>query len=447
MHLILLSGGSGKRLWPLSNEIRSKQFLQLLPGPDGQFESMVQRVYRQLKEVGGWSSITVAAGAAQKDQLQMQLGNDVNIVIEPERRDTFPAIVLACSYLYSKMNVGEEEPIAILPVDPFVDIEYFHNIARFPSIIENQPEGLVLMGAKPSFPSEKYGYVVPAERDLEIAKVSHFKEKPNAVLAQGLIDQGGLWNCGVFGLRMGYILDILRSKYGIREFGYEQMEGEFFNLNKTSFDYEVVEHAKEISVLRYPGQWKDLGTWETLTEEMADRSFGNVRIDETCTNTHVINEQTLPVIAMGLDNAVVVASRDGILVAEKGETYRLKEFVKDMDARPMFEEKRWGRYTVLEHSCYEDGSEALTKKLTIDQGKQISYQYHLKRKEVWTILRGEGLLYMEDEKKPIIAGDVIRIEERQRHGIRAITDLEIIEVQYGHPLIEEDIVRLEMEWE
>ena len=446
MHLILLSGGSGKRLWPLSNEIRSKQFLKLLPGENGQLESMVQRVYRQLQEVGGWESVTVAASAAQKDQLQMQLGNEVHVVIEPERRDTFPAIALACSFLFSVQGVRENESVVILPVDPFVDAEYFETIGRFPKLLQDDSNELVLMGATPTFPSEKYGYIVPEIQDAEISQVSRFKEKPDGILAAELIKQGALWNCGVFGVRLGYVLDILRTKYGVSDLSHEAMGETFKSLKKTSFDYEVVEHAKSISVLRYPGKWKDLGTWETLTEEMEGNVFGNGRMDGTCTNTHVINEQAVPVVAMGLQNTVIVASRDGILVAEKGETYRLKEFIGDLQNRPMFEEKRWGRYTVLEHSRYEDGSEALTKKLVLDEGKQISYQYHLHRKEIWTILRGEGLLYIDGEKRPVAAGDVIRIEEQMKHGIQAVSELEIIEVQYGHPLIEEDIVRLEMEW-
>lgn len=446
MHLILLSGGSGKRLWPLSNEIRSKQFLQVLPGPDGTLESMVQRVYRQLTEVGGWDSITVAAGETQRDQLELQLGKDVNIVIEPERRDTFPAIALACAYLHSQCNVGEEEVIAILPVDPFVDISYFSSIARLTELLTDTENGLALMGATPTMPSEKYGYIVPRTTGLEISDVEYFKEKPDRETAMRLIAQGALWNCGVFGLKLKYILQILKNKYCISDLSYGNMVNEFVSLNKISFDYEVVEHADHIKVLKYDGQWKDLGTWETLTEEMALQLTGNAKMDELCLDTHVLNELQMPVITMGIKNSVVVASRDGILVAEKGETYRLKDFLSDINQRPMFEEKRWGRYMVIEHSVYEDGTEALTKKLFIHQGKQISYQYHNNRKEIWTVINGTGLLLLNDNELFVSTGDVIQIKEKEKHGIKAITNLEIIEVQLGNPLIEDDITRLSMEW-
>lgn len=446
MHLILLSGGSGKRLWPLSNEIRSKQFLQVLPGPDGKPESMVQRVYRQLKEAGTWSSITIAAGETQKDQLALQLGGEINIVIEPERRDTFPAIALACSYLHGILDVKPGEFVAVLPVDPFVELGYFQTIAKFPEMLASMENGLALMGAAPSLPSAKYGYIVPEDWNSKISKVKYFKEKPDRETAARLIQEGALWNCGVFGIRLGYVLDILTNKYHITDLNFDNMLKEFSTLKKTSFDYEVVEHAEQIQVIRYEDKWKDLGTWETLTEEMATKVTGIAREDELCSNTHILNELEIPIVTMGICNAVVIASRDGILVAEKGETYRLKEFISDFSGRPMCEEKRWGRYMVIEHTFYEDGTEALTKKLSLNQGQQISYQYHDKRKEIWTVLRGEGLLYLDDVKQKVSAGDVIKIDEGQKHGIRAVSNLEIIEVQLGKPLVEEDIVRLEMAW-
>lgn len=460
MHLILLSGGSGKRLWPLSNDVRSKQFLKVLPGKEGadcNRESMVQRVHRQIVEVGEkfhWDSITVAGSALQKDILGVQLGKDINIVIEPERRDTFPAIALACSYLYSEKKVSQDEVIAVLPVDPFVENEYFECIAKMEELIKLGNTNLVLMGATPFFPSEKYGYIVPdmaakgeALKDGSISlPVKMFKEKPKAGEARVLINNGALWNCGVFGLRLGYILSILQDKYGVTDLSFSSMLETFRGLKKTSFDYEVVEKAKGIKLIKYDGPWKDLGTWETLTEEMADKTGGNVIIDDSCENTHVINDYELPVAVMGVKNAVIVASSDGILVANKGDTPKVKELLKEHHMRPMYEEKRWGTYTVLNHTELNDGHESLTKKLLIRAGCQISYQYHEHRKEIWSIISGEGELYINGERSHVAVGDVIRIKEGDKHAIRAITDLQVIEVQIGHPLVEEDILRLDYDW-
>ncbi|MBN7774053.1 sugar phosphate nucleotidyltransferase [Clostridium aminobutyricum] len=442
MHLILLSGGSGKRLWPLSNDVRSKQFLKLLKAPNGEPESMVQRVYRQLREVGGWDSITVAAGASQKDQIESQLGENVNLVIEPERRDTFPAIALAASFLYSECGVTPKETIAVLPVDPYVEETFFEAVQQIESEFEKTDADLVLLGAKPLFPSEKYGYIVP---DGTGGNVKSFKEKPDWETSKQLIEQGALWNCGVFGLKLGYIQKILSQKYNRDYFEYSIMKDFFVQLNKTSFDYEVVEKADKIRVIQYDGPWKDLGTWETFTEEIEDAISGNVVIDTTCRNTHIINEQELPVVAMGIEDAVIVASLDGILVASKGKTAKLKEITTSIKNRPMYEERRWGQYMVLDHTNV-DGFESLTKRIILNEGKQISYQYHNCRSEVWTIVAGQGIVYIDNKKKAVKPGDVIQIATGVKHGMKALTELELIEVQLGKNLVEEDIIRLEMEW-
>jgi mannose-1-phosphate guanylyltransferase len=439
MHLILLSGGSGKRLWPLSNDVRSKQFLKLLKDEKDNAESMVQRVYRQIKEVGGWDSITVAASASQRDMLALQLGEDVNVVIEPERRDTFPAIALACSYLYSEKKVAPDEAIAVLPVDPYVDLDYFIKVSDMEKVILQEKEtDLVLLGALPTFPTEKYGYIVCEENGFD---VSRFKEKPTVSEAQQLIDQGALWNCGVFGLKLGYVLDILKEKYGVEDFRYSAMAQTFLTLKKTSFDYEIVEKAKNIKAIKYENTWMDLGTWQTITMEMKNSAEGNVITDDACRNTHIINDIEMPIVAMGIEDAVIVASNDGILVAKKDRTSKLKDMISGVNNRPMYERKSWGKYKV-----YENNAGALTKKLIIEEGKQISYQYHAHRKEVWTILSGEGILYLDGVKSKVSVGDVIKIDENMKHGIKAVTQLEIIEVQIGDKLEEEDIVRINMEW-
>ncbi len=451
MHLILLSGGSGKRLWPLSNDVRSKQFIKILKDEEGKPESMVQRVYRQLKEVGGWDSITVAAGESQKDQLELQLGKDVNLVIEPERRDTFPAIALACSYLLECVGVKENETIAVLPVDPFVELDYFQCVSKIDDVINSSrfKDSLVLLGAKPVIATDKYGYIIPKMEsdDSGTLAVLRFKEKPTIEESEKLIEEGALWNCGVFGLQLGYILNILRNKYKISDLSFKAMQQTFKSLHKTSFDYEVVEKAENIKVIPYEGQWKDIGTFLILTEEMATQSEGNVILDDTCdNNTHVINELGVPLVVLGMKDAVVVATNDGILVSDKKETHRIKEVTASIGNRPMYERKRWGKYKVIEHTVYQDGTEALTKKLIIEEDKQISYQFHNYRKEVWTILSGTGILILEDQQRTVNPGDTIVIEEKQKHGIRAITNMEIIEVQMGQPLAEDDIVRIDLNW-
>lgn len=164
MQIILLSGGSGKRLWPLSNEARSKQFLRLLPSPDGGMESMVQRVIRQIKESGLSCPVTIATSASQKDAITNQLGEDVTVVTEPCRRDTFPAICLASAYLERVAKCDREETVIVMPCDPYTEDRYFQTIAEMGKAVQNNIADLVLMGIKPTCPSAKYGYVIPKNK-------------------------------------------------------------------------------------------------------------------------------------------------------------------------------------------------------------------------------------------------------------------------------------------
>jgi mannose-1-phosphate guanylyltransferase len=453
LHLILLSGGSGKRLWPLSNGVRAKQFLKLLRADDGSMESMAQRVCRQLTGTQGiaWDSVTVVAGAAQKDQLSMQLPKSIDIIIEPERRDTFPAISYAVSQLFDRGSIARDDAIAVIPVDPFVEPQFFDRIALIESEIATTGADIVLLGNKPFEATEKFGYIIVKEEadkaaGCESLPVVGFKEKPQALEAQELIKNGALWNCGVFGMKAGYILDFLEGKHGIKKFDPHYMANAFKTLPKISFDYEVVERARNIRVIEYAGNWKDLGTWESLTEEMSEFSLGDVIKDDISTETHVLNELEIPVAVLGAKNFVIVAGNDGILVASKNDAYRLKELVADFDVRPMHEKKRWGEYLVLCRTSSGAGG-TLTKKLILHAGKQISYQIHNHRKEIWTVLSGEGVLYLEGEKRKVFCGDTITIEAGIRHGLHALTEMEVVEVQFGRPLVEDDIVRVELEWD
>lgn len=447
MRLVLLSGGSGKRLWPLSNDSRSKQFLKVLENSNGNLESMVQRVWGQIKNAGLDASSIIATSKSQLDMIQSQLGSQVPIVVEPERRDTFPAIALAATYLSSIQNVSEDEVVAILPVDPYVDDPFFHKIKELETVLRNSGADLALMGVTPTYPSSKYGYIVPerkAEGEGHII-VSHFKEKPAEEQALELMHRDALWNCGVFAFKLKYILALLEEK-GL-PIQYEELLSRYKKLPKISFDFEVVEKADHVVAIPYDGDWKDLGTWNTLTEEMATNVIGQGFLSEDSLNSHLINELGIPVMILGASNIVVAASPDGILVADKSASPRIKELVADLDHRPMYEERRWGWYRVLDYTKFDEENEVLTKRIGVLAGKNLSYQLHYKRSEVWTIISGEGEFVLNDAIYYVKPGDVLQIPVEAKHGIKAITDLEFIEVQTGSELVEEDIVRIFMTWD
>ncbi len=438
MKFVLLSGGSGKRLWPLSNDSRSKQFLKVLQSEnEDRLESMVQRVWGQLGSIGLDTSSFIATGKAQVEMIHSQLGKDVPIIIEPERRDTFPAIALAASYLYSVQGVSLDEVMGVLPVDPFVETQFFQRVHDLEEVLNKTDADLALLGVKPTFPSSKYGYIVPKEVHDDVISVSHFKEKPDSHTAQELMSKNALWNCGVFAFKLGHLINLLEEK-GL-PLSYDELSKQYGQLEKTSFDYEVVEKTDKIVALAYDGFWKDLGTWNTLTEEMATTFIGQGALSDDSTNSHVVNELEIPINVLGLSDVIVAASPDGILVADKEASPRVKELLKNNDQRPMYEERRWGWYKVLDFTKYDQNKEVLTKKVLLKEGSYLRYHSHEKRQEVWNVLKGKGILALDGQLAEVNAGDVIILPIGSKHALLAKEELELIEVQSGSEVIEEDL--------
>ena len=441
MNIIILSGGSGKRLWPLSNSIRSKQFLKILSDEEGKPISMIQRIYRQLNEIDAHIEVTVAATKAQEGILRNQLGESAGISTEPSRRDTMAAIMLAAAYLHDVRNVPDDEVIIVMPADVYTEESYFYSLIRLHEIAESKKTPLCLMGIEPTEPSEKYGYIIPESGSL-ISTVKKFKEKPDKETAEQYIAQGALWNCGVFAFCLSYIREKTRALMGFND--YETLYENYNDIPKTSFDYGIVEKENAISVLRYCGDWMDLGTWNTFTGAMSTNTYGN-SIQEECVNTHLINELEMPVLALGIHGTVVAASPDGIIVADKDSSSKLKQYIDRIELRPMYEERIWGTYRVL--SMRTEDPCSITKELIIRPGKDISYQKHHKRSENWTIIQGTGQVVINGIIHSVKRGDSVMIKEGMLHAIRAVTELHIIEVQIGSELTEEDIERFDWCWD
>ena len=410
-------------------------------------ESMVQRVVRQVREAHLTDDITLATNASQLDIIINQLGDSVSVVTEPERRDTFPAIALASGYLKLKKGCPDDEVVVIMPCDPFTEAGYFETIGRMVRCVEADVAELVLMGITPTYPSEKYGYVVPVTDHLMAEgsmAVSKFTEKPNVERARELLEMGALWNGGVFAFRLGYMMEIAQ-RY-VKADSFEEMRSRYSEFPKISFDYEVAEKADSVAVLPYSGQWKDLGTWNTLTDELHHHIIGNAVMGPRCTNTHVINELQYPIYVDGMEDTVIAASPDGIIVCRKKYTEDIKKAVDHLTPRPMYEERRWGSYRVIDDTTYADGRHSLTKSLTINAGKNISYQVHRHRSEAWTIVEGEGIFVLDGVERKVGPGETVVIPVNHYHALKALTTLTFIEVQTGNPLVEEDIERSEWKW-
>ena len=435
MNIVLLSGGSGTRLWPLSNEVRSKQFLKILRTEDGRRESMVQRMFRMIKKVSPDARIIVATSETQVASIRRQLQDNVEISIEPCRRDTFPAIALSVAYLHDNLGINENEGVVICPVDPLVEEDYFKTLLKMFEVTGES--NLTLMGIKPTYPSEKYGYIIPQTNGVQ------FKEKPDEITAQKYIEQGALWNGGVFAFKLKYLLKKTKELCGTCN--HKELFNNYNDMQKISFDYAIVEHEKDINVIEYNGKWKDLGTWNTFTEALQDSAGNDCVLGENCENTHIINELAIPIVGLGLKNIVVAASPDGILVSDKEASSYLKKYVPDN--RPMFEKRIWGEYRVLYFQQFDNGMKSITKELVVIPGRNISYQKHNHRSETWTIVKGKGQLLINDQVRIIEEGESVVINKEDRYSIKAIDELHIIEVQIGDELIEEDIERFEWDWD
>ena len=423
MNIVLLSGGSGKRLWPLSNDIRSKQFLPLFY-KDGEYESMMQRVYRQIKEVDQNASVTIATSKSQVSLVKNQLG-PVDISIEPCRRDTFPAIALSAAYLKDVKHLSEEELMIVCPVDPYVETDYFKALSE---LEKNAKKEITLLGIKPTYPSEKYGYILPEENqqdnNTKVKTVKCFQEKPTEEVASKLIEQGALWNSGVFAISIDYVL---RKAHQELEFtDYYDLYERYAQMPKISFDYAVVEKEKEIYMMEFHGTWKDLGTWNTLTEAMTESVKGNAVLGQDCENVHIINETDRPILCMGLKDVVVAASAEGILVSDKGKSSYMKPYVEAFGEQLHYAEKSWGSYRVIDET-----EESLTIKITLKVGHEMNYHSHEHRDETWTVLSGKGKSVVDGMMQEVCAGDVITIQAGCRHKLVADTELKVIEVQLG----------------
>lgn len=454
LNIILLSGGSGKRLWPLSNDVRSKQFIKIFKQPDGSYQSMVQRMYHEIKTIDKDAKVTIATSRTQVSAIHNQLGTDVGISVEPCRRDTFPAIALATAYLHDVEKVSEDEAVVVCPVDPYVDADFFEMLKKLGEQALKGDANLTLMGIQPTEPSDKYGYIIPerdgstsgekisdgetAEGGLGVRLVKTFKEKPDVETAKRYIAEGALWNGGIFAYKLGYVL---KKAHELIDFtDYNDLYQKYETLTKISFDYAVVEKEPEISVMRFAGRWEDIGTWNTFTDAMEDPTIGDATLNDTCEDVHVLNELDVPVLVMGMKDTIVSASPQGILVSSKEASTGIKPYVEKMNQRIMFAEKSWGVFHVLD---VEDKS--LTIKANIKAGDHMTYHVHERRDEVWIIIDGRGRTIVDGMEQIVEAGDVVTMQAGCKHTIEAITDLKLIEVQLGEDIKVEDKKRFVLE--
>ncbi len=417
MNIVLLSGGSGRRLWPLSNDIKSKQFIRFFKKNDGSYESMLERVFYQIKRTDCSARITIATSEVQVPFIREQLGDNVAISIEPDRRDTFPAIVLSSLFLHEKLGVGIYEPIIVCPVDPYVDDSYYLLFKELERIVDEGKANLTLMGITPTYPSEKYGYIIPEDTE-KVSKVRAFKEKPDCETARGYIECGALWNAGVFAFRLGYLLDIAHKLIEFKN--YDDLYDKYHCIERISFDYAVVEKEKDIEVLRYNGRWEDVGTWNTICDVLDENVIGNVTMDDTSSNLCAINELSIPILCMGCNDMIVVASEDGILVSDKKRSSFIKPLVDRLST-----ESKDNDLTLV--NCDES---SLLYRLKLNKNKSFSSCSKTER-IIINVVRGSGTIMIDGCQTQLISGDSFSVLDRQEYEIVSLSDFEAVIIVLG----------------
>jgi mannose-1-phosphate guanylyltransferase len=411
LKIILLSGGSGKRLWPLSSNTRAKQYLSVLEGPNGDLESMVQRLWRQLGDAGLQEHTRFATSIEQMELLKRQTGERTPLIIEPEQRGTFPAIALAASYLYSIAGVSLAETVIIMPVDAYVESDFFEWVQELPDWLRESGSQLMVIGMAPKSGDE---------------------QQPPL-------------GSGIYAFSLDYMISkLIALSLPIH---YDELYKQYSKLPKSSIETALLECETSRSVVYYSGVWKNLRSWRTISEEIAFPLKEQEKIERSHDQSQLINHLDIPIQIIGLSNLLVAASPDGILIADRLHSNQISEMLQAMNAKPNYEEKHWGHTIIVDKARLASGGQVVSKRVFIAAGENMTYHLHFNRSETWTILSGEGVAIIDEELRPVSVGNAVTIPRRTRHSLRAITDLELLEVQSGAELAEDDVINLGIKWD
>ncbi len=456
MKVIILAGGSGSRLWPLSRDRYPKQFIKL----QGDSSSLFQDTFKRSLLLVNLDEIYVVTNEKYKFLVMgavEELGykfNESNIIIEPESKNTLPAIYAGVNEIVKKEN----DNVIVFPSD--------HMILKsqdFVKIIKNSEEltkdSIITFGIKPDGPNTGYGYIAPGSEKLNGYEVKAFKEKPEYEVAVTYVEEGYYWNAGIFMFNTEFFINEVKlyAKNIYNAFKTSNNIKEAFSKidEKISIDYAIMEKSKNVTVAPVDIGWNDLGSFDSFydifkkDENNNICDSNNILIDSK--NNYVYSEKGKLVSIVGVDNLIVVDNRDALLICKKEQSQRVKEVVEILKSKddsrveyPIEDYRPWGNYKVLE----EEQNSYKIKRIKVSQGKKLSYQMHHHRSEHWIVVKGIAMVTIDDVEKLVPAGESIFIKPRQKHRLEnpGKVPLEIIEVQMGEYLEEDDIIRFDDEY-
>ncbi|MBC2397009.1 mannose-1-phosphate guanylyltransferase/mannose-6-phosphate isomerase [Clostridium tetanomorphum] len=456
MKVIILAGGSGTRLWPLSRERYPKQFIKL----QSNNLSLFQDTFKRSLLLADLDDIYVVTNEKYKFLVMgavEELGynyNESNILIEPEAKNTLPAIYAGVHELVKNGN----DLVIVFPSDHIIlKDQEFVNIIKLSKALTK--DSIITFGIKPDGFNTGYGYIAPGKQKLNGYQVREFKEKPEYEAAITYVDEGYYWNAGIFMFNTEiFISEVKQYAENIyNAFKTSNSIKEAFSKidENISIDYGIMEKSKNVVVAPVDIGWNDLGSFDAFYDVFDKDENNNIVNSENIVinskNNYIYSEKGKLVSTVGVDDLIIVDNRDALLVCKKDQSQKVKEIVETLklrnDGRREYhvqDYRPWGNYKVLE----EEENSFKIKRIKVSQDKKLSYQMHYHRSEHWIVVKGMAKITIDDVEKLVPAGESIFIKPGQKHRLENLgkIPLEIIEVQMGDYLEEDDIVRFDDEY-
>ncbi len=453
MKTIILAGGIGSRLWPLSRTFYPKQFVKL----KGLEYSMFQLTYQRALMLGGVDDIYIVTNKDYKFLISGQISelgvepNENNILLEPQARNTLPAIY----YAVNEMRKKGSDRVAVFPSDHIINgsQEFVATIRKCQRLAD---EYIVTFGIKPTSPETGYGYIQPGDALQFGYKAASFREKPDMNTAMQYVDQGYLWNSGMFLFNTELFTEELIAYCPQVYEAFEQSSDIvecFDRIDPISIDYGIMEKSNRVAVLPFSIDWNDMGgfaafydNYNSKKDENGNITFGSEILIESKDNV-VYSDADKAIGLVGVEDLVIVDQKDALLICKKDEAPKVKEIVDQLKAKndPRAEfhvtaYRPWGSYTILEEGLFYK-----IKRITVQPGKRLSYQMHYHRSEHWIVVCGTANVVIDDKDNLLVSGQSIYIPIGGKHRLEnpGRLLLEVIEVQIGSYLEENDIIRFE----